>query len=482
MNKFIAIPLALALSACAVGPDYRHPNTTAATDFGGREAAIFSTAAPTIEFWNTFQDPLLTRLVEDALRANTDLRVAVARLDQARAITRESRLDLLPTVTASGGYTRSRASADQAPGVPRDARDSNLNNASIDMAWELDLFGRVRSGVDANRADAAAVAEDLRALQVAVAAEVARNYFELRGAQEQLRVAQRNADNQRTTLDLTQVRLDSGRGTEFDTDRSRADLESTLSRIPALQATIATATHRLAVLNGRQPTELNSELQTPLPLPALPQSVAVGTPQELLRRRPDVAAAERRLAAATARVGVATADLFPRLTFGGSVGASATSLGDMFTRDGETFAFGPSISWAFLDLGRVRARIVAADANADANLALYEGTVLRALEETENALIGYSHAQLEGEHLQQSAAASESAAKLANLRFEGGAADFLQVLDAQRSQLNAENQLAQSQTRIAVSLVAVYKSVSGGWPQRVDQQTHAETLANGAAP
>ncbi|HZP11475.1 MAG TPA: efflux transporter outer membrane subunit, partial [Nevskiaceae bacterium] len=370
------------------------------------------------------------------------------------------------TVTAEGGYTRERASAAQAPGVPRDQRDVNLDHAATDVSWELDLFGRVRRNVEASRADASAIAADLQALQVSVAAEVARNYFELRGAQEQLRVAQRNADNQRKTLELTQDRLDAGRGTEFDTSRSRAELESTLARIPALEATIATAMHRLAVLDGRQPGELNARLQAPVALPALPQTVAVGTPNELLRRRPDIQAAERRLASATARVGVATADLFPRVTFGGSVGVSATNLGDLFTRDGENYAFGPAISWVFLDLGRVRARISAADASSQANLASYEGTVLRALEEAENALVAYSRAQREGEHLKESAVASQSAAKLADIRFEGGASDFLQVLDAQRSELQAEDQLAQSQTRTAVALVAVYKSVSGGWPQR----------------
>jgi outer membrane protein TolC len=191
-----------------------------------------------------------------------------------------------------------------------------------------------------------------------------------------------------------------------------------------------------------------------------------------------VQAAERRLAAATARIGVATADLFPRLTFGGSVGVAASSFGDLFTRAGETFAFGPSLSWAFLDLGRVRARIDAADAATQANLALYEGTVLRALEESENALIGFSRAQRESGHLQQSATAAEAAARLANVRFEGGASDFLQVLDAQRSQLDAEDRLAQSQTRTAVALVAVYKSVSGGWPQRLEQ-ARAQTTQTG---
>jgi multidrug efflux system outer membrane protein len=354
----------------------------------------------------------------------------------------------------------------QAPGVPRDQRDVNVDSVAADAFWELDLFGRVRRNVQASHADTAAAASDLEALQVSIAAEVARNYFQLRGAQEQLQVAQRNAENQRATLSLTQTRLDAGRGTEFDTARSRAELESTLARIPALEATVAVTMHRLAVLDGRQPGELNAQLQTTTAWPALPQSVAVGTPSELLRRRPDIQAAEQRLASATARVGVATADLFPRVTFGGSFGASATNLGDLFTRDGESYAFGPSISWAFLDLGRVRARIAAADAGAQANLAAYEGTVLRALEETENALIGYARAQREGDHLQESAKAAASAAHLADVRFEGGASDFLQVLDAQRSQLQAEDQLAQSRTRIAIALVSVYKSVSGGWPER----------------
>jgi len=457
---------AASLAACAIGPDYVRPKTQVAGEFHGAQEATYKAGAPVVEFWRTFDDPVLTLLIDDALRANTDLRVAVARLDQARAITRQSRLDLFPTVTAEGGYTRERASAAQAPGVPRDQRDVNLDHAATDVSWELDLFGRVRRNVEASRADASAIAADLQALQVSVAAEVARNYFELRGAQEQLRVAQRNADNQRKTLELTQDRLDAGRGTEFDTSRSRAELESTLARIPALEATIATAMHRLAVLDGRQPGELNARLQAPVALPALPQTVAVGTPNELLRRRPDIQAAERRLASATARVGVATADLFPRVTFGGSVGVSATNLGDLFTRDGENYAFGPAISWVFLDLGRVRARISAADASSQANLASYEGTVLRALEEAENALVAYSRAQREGEHLKESAVASQSAAKLADIRFEGGASDFLQVLDAQRSELQAEDQLAQSQTRTAVALVAVYKSVSGGWPQR----------------
>jgi outer membrane protein, multidrug efflux system len=465
VKQSLLVATAALLAACAVGPDYVRPQTAAPERFG-QLAAGYDTAAPVVEFWNAFGDAQLTRLVEGALASNHDLRVALGRLDQARALARLSRKDLLPTVTAGGGYTESRASADQAPGVPRAQRDGELYDAGFDAFWELDLFGRVRRGAQASRADAQAAAADLRALQVTIAAETARAYFQLRGLQEQLRVARGNADNQAATLELTQARLDAGAGTEFDVARARGQLEFTRSRVPALEAAVLAAAHRLAVLNGREPGALLAELSAPAPLPALPDAVAVGSPAELLRRRPDIAGAERRLAGATARIGVATADLFPRVTFNGSIGSAASDLGDLFTRDSETYGFGPRISWAFLDLGRVRDRIEATDAGTAAQLAAYEGTVLRALEETENALVGYARARDEGRHLADASAASTRAAELARLRFEGGAADFLHVLDAQRSQLEAEDRFAQSQTRTATALVAVYKAVSGGWPGR----------------
>lgn len=470
-NHGMLLTAAALVSACAVGPDYERPQTAAPAAFA--QQAGYAAAGPVAEFWRGFDDALLTRLVEGALASNHDLRAALARVDQARAIARLSRKDLLPTITAGGGYTESRASADQAPGLTREQRDGELYDAGFDAFWELDLFGRVRRGAQASRAEAQGAAAELRALQVTIAAETARAYFELRGLQEQLRVARGNAENQAATLSLTQSRLDAGAGTEFDVARARGQLEFTRSRVPALEAAVLATAHRLAVLNGREPAALLAELAAPAPLPALPESVAVGTPAELLRRRPDIAGAERRLAAATARIGVATADLFPRLTFNGSIGSAATDLGDLFTRDSETYGFGPRISWAFLDLGRVEDRIDASDAGTAAQLALYQGTVLRALEETENALVGYARARAEGRHLTDSAAASTRAAELANLRFEGGAADFLHVLDAQRSQLEAEDRLAQSQTRTATALIAVYKAVSGGWPDRAPQDVAA---------
>lgn len=468
----LSAALAISLSGCVVGPDYVQPEPEAPARFE-RLAQDTAQRKPVAEFWRRFDDPVLTELVEGALVANHDLRGALARVEQAFALARLDGYDRLPTVTAEGGYTESRTSADQAPGVPSEALDTEIYSAGAVAFWELDLFGRVRRNLEASRAEAVAAEADLRALRVSIAAEVARGYFELRGRQERLRIARHNADNQRKTLALTEAREQAGSGTEFDTARARAQLESTLSRIPALEADVAAAIHRLAVLGGRQPGELRERLEPVAPLPALPASVAVGTPAGLLRRRPDIQAAERRLAAATARVGVATADLFPRVTLGGSYGSAAGSLGDLFSSATETYAFGPSIGWAFLDLGRVRSRIAASDAAAQAQLAAYEGTVLRALEEVESALVRYGKTRVESVHLKDAAEASARAARMARLRFDAGAADFLQVLDAERSLLSAEDRLAESRTRAGTALVAVYRSVAGGWPAQAPRNPSA---------
>lgn len=474
------------LAACAVGPDYVRPTlatperfvrdeaTAAASADGGPEtppavatAVASATAQADAEFWRSFGDPLLTRLVDDALAANHDLRIALARYDRANALLRGARFDLLPTITASAGASESRASADQAPGVPRGGRDAESYEAGIVAGWELDLFGRIRRGVESRRADAAASAADLQAAQVAIAGEVARTYVELRGLQERLRVARENADNQRETLRLVDARFESGRGTGFDTARARAQLEATLARVPALEAAVAFNMHRLAVLTGATPDALVAELEPQRPLPTLPQHLDPGTPGELLRRRPDIAAAERRLHAATARIGVATADLFPRFTLGGLIGSQAIDSGALFERDSETRLVALGIDWSFLDIGRVRARIAAADADAAGELARYEQAVLLALEDTENALVRYARARVEDGHLERAATDSTRAAQLARLRFDAGAADLFEVLDAERTRLQAQDAFADGRTRSVTGAVALYRALAGGWPQRL---------------
>lgn len=468
--------LSVALAACAVGPDYVRPETPTADAFIRQEAAA-QTPAPQpadAEFWRSFDDPLLERLVDAALLHNHDLRIAYANWQQANALLRGAKYDRLPTLTANAEAGDVRASTDQMPGVDNEGRDYETYSAGIGAIWELDFFGRIRRSVEAQRAGAEAGAADLAAAQVAVVGELARSYFQLRGWQEQLRIARENADNQARTQQLLQVRFDNGMGSSFDVDRGRTQLEGTRSRIPALEAEVAVATHRIAVLSGMAPEALATELEAASELPALPsQAVAAGTPAELLRRRPDVAAAERRLHAATARIGVATADLFPRFSLGALFGTQALDAAALFARDSETRALTLGIDGSFLNVGRVRARIAAANAAAAGDLAAYERTVLGALEETENALVRVSRSEREVAHLQAAAEAGARAAKIARLRHDNGAIDVLELLDAERASLQAEDAYAQGRVRNALAQVSLYQALAGGWPRYVPDESVA---------
>lgn len=471
MNAFRTFTLtavagaALALAACAVGPDYQAPDLPAA--HADIETSLYDSAEPNAAFWSVFGDAELDALETRALSANHDLRIALANLNQARALRRETAFDYLPTVTTSAGYTKARQSQDQAPGLDRAARKSELYDAGFDAFWELDLFGRVRRENEASHANEEALTADLHSAQISVAAEVARTYFELRGAQARYAVAQGNADNQLGTLQYTEARLKYGRGTEFDQQRARAQLATTRARVPDQQIAISNAMHRLAVLCGLEPEALKDELagagDAITGMPALPRLVSIGQPEDLLRRRPDVASAERQLAAATAGIGIATADYFPRVTFSGEAGYSASKLSSFGDSGSGSYAFGPSISWAAFDLGRVHARVQQSRAAADGALARYQQSVLRALEETSNSLDAYGYNRHKLDLLDESVQASDRAVQLARVRFEAGAADFIDVLDAERNQLDAEDQLAQARTQTATSLVALYKSLGGGW-------------------
>lgn len=463
------------LAACAVGPNHVRPAMQVPDHFVRAESdanavATNSVATSDSEFWRGFNDPLLTRLVDDALSANHDLRIALANLDRANALLRGAKFDYLPTITAQGQGSDNRVSADQMPGVSRSGRDYESYSVGAQASWELDLFGRVRRSVEAQRADLHASSADLQALQVAIVAEVANTYVALRGSQERLRVARQNADNQAQTLKLVEARFNAGRGTEFDTSRARAQLEATRSRVPALEAQVAVSMHRLAVLTGRMPEALITELTPQGALPVLPARIDPSTPGDLLRHRPDVAAAEERLHAATARIGVATADLFPRFTLGGLIGSQAAGTGALFSRDSETHLVALGIDWSFLDVGRVRARIKAADADAEGQLAQYEKTVLLALEDTENALVRHDRARSEDAHLEQAALDSAKAAQLARLRYHAGATDLFEVLDAERTQLQAEDAFADARTRSVGSAIALYKALAGGWPDRLPER------------
>lgn len=471
--RFSALALAAMLSACAVGPDFVRPDTVTAARFARDAHPATQDGSPPdasadadAAFWRGFGDPALSALIDAAFAANQDLALAVSRYDASTALLSQARFDRYPTVTASGRIGHQLTSKDQAFGAPRSERDTPISSVGINAGWELDLFGRVRRSIESQRAETTASAADVRAVRVAIAAEVAATYVDLRGSQERLRIARDNADNQRQTLALIDARVRAGRGSDLDAARARAQYEATTSRIAVYEAAIGVDEHRLAVLTGQRPDALVGRFEVipaGAPLPTLAADVDPGTPGDLLRRRPDVAAAEARLHAATARIGVATADLFPRFTLSGLLGSATSSYG-FFRAGSDTNLIALGIDWSFLDVGRVRARIAASDAEAAGQLAQYRQTVLGALEETENALLRVARTRDETAHLTRAAADSARAAQLAQTRFSAGAIDYYEVLDAQRTLLQAQDAAADGRMRSAASTVALYKALAGGWP------------------
>jgi multidrug efflux pump len=463
----LLLGLGLGLSGCMLaGRDYRAPALAMPEQFAGPGGGDGPDAVD-VRWWEGFDDPELTALVARAAEHNHDLAIATAAVREARALRVETMLDLAPTVTSSGGYSQERVSKDSFRGKGSGSlggrdRGLGLYDVGFDASWELDLFGRVRRSVEARTAEVAAAEGRLHDVLVSVQAEVARTYLELRGAELRLDVAERNAANQQSTYDLTKVLLEGGRGTELDTARAEAQLTATRATIPLISAIAERARHRLGVLVGEPPTGSRTSSDR-RPLPTLPALAAIGHPADLLRRRPDIVAAEQDLVAASARRGVAVADLFPRVSFVGSIALESQSLAGLGAAGSDTFNFGPRIFWAAFDLGRVRARIQAADARTEAALASYEQTVLLALEDTENALVTFAREQERRDELRISAAASERATVRARERYQYGVANFLEVLDTERRLLEAQNDLADSETVTAVALVAIYKALGGGW-------------------
>ena len=416
---------------------------------------------PTTAFWQQIGDSALSRLVAEALHDGASIRVAEARLDAARASRTLSAFDLAPTVTASGSALRTRQSMAQVPGLTSPLPQQDLYDVGFDAAWEIDLFGRVRHNVGAQGALVSSAEHSLEDVQVSLSAEVGRTYFELRGAQRQLAVALRNAEVQRKTVALTESRLAAGRGTAFDVERARSVLQLTLAAVPTLEAQISASWYRLASLLGRTDETIPAELVADGSLPDLPDSVAVGSAQQLVRHRPDVLAAERQVAAQSLSVGAAKADYMPRIALAASTGYTANRI-ESLTRTGTSRVMvGPVVSFPLLDLGRVRQRVGFAEALRDEANAQYTATMLQAVEETERTKVAYARAHERLALLEQAVKSSTRASELAQERFEAGLTDFLQVLDAQRTQLEAESQLATAQTTAATALVALYKATAG---------------------
>lgn len=459
--------LALALAACAVGPDYKAPATEPARLDSGLEAKAFDRSRFESVWWKQFDDPVLNQLVQASLDGNRDLRIAFARLKAARAIRDDAANDQLPVVT-------SRASSDlgkgQIPGQTERRVNSERYDLGLDMAWELDLFGRIQRQIEASEAQEAAAEADLQQLQVSLIAELVDAYGQLRGAQLREQIAVANLKTQQQSRDITVTLRDTGVGNELDVVRADARLAGVEATVPQLQAVQVRAKNRIATLLGQRPDALTVDL-SPKALPAIAKALPVGDPGELLRRRPDIRSADRQLAAATANVGVATADLFPRVSLSGFLGFTAARGSQIGSAASNAWALGPSITWAAFDLGSVRARLRGAKADADGALANYEQQVLLALEESANAFSDYGKRQQRLLALMRQSDASRKAAELASVRYREGTVDYLVLLDAERERLSAEDAQAQGEVELYSGIVAIYKALGGGWQPEVVAST-----------
>ena len=464
-NLVAGLFAATALSACAVGPDYVAPTppVAAGAPFVGVQSAEVTSAAPDDNWWRLYQDPVLDGLVADALAANTDVRVAVARIEKARASLRGSRSDRLPQTDISASGTYGRVSEAQVlPGFDREGRRVD---GELAIGYELDLFGRVSRGIEASRADLAAAQEDADAVRVTVVADTVRAYVDATSAADQLGVAQRTVDLLDRSTRITNARFERGLNQKLDVIRVTQLREQQAAAIPSLQAARDAALFRLATLTGRTPQDLPEAARTRTTTPDVSKPIPVGDGATLLARRPDVKAAERRLAADTARVGVATADLYPKITLGGSVGTTAVGASDVFGGGPLRWLLGPMISWAFPNQEAIRARIGGAKADAEADLASFDGTVLRALEETETALSAYRNALLRKERLGSARDAAERAANVSLARESRGQIDSLDVLDAQRTLAQSEADYAAATRAVAFAQVDLFRALGGSWQQ-----------------
>ncbi|WP_397452902.1 efflux transporter outer membrane subunit [Pseudomonas sp. NA-150] len=462
LKLFMPSLLTLALAACAVGPDYKTPPTAAATlDNAGvqNDKVKYDHRQFDAVWWQQFEDPTLNRMVATSLEGNRDLRVAFARLKAARAIRDDIENDARPVVTSS---VSSELGKSQQPGLTDKRVNTERYDLGLDMAWEIDLFGRIKRELEASNAEEDAAREDLHQLQVTMIAELVDAYGQLRGAQLREKIAVQNLNNQGESRKVTVSMRDAGVGNELDVMRADARYAAVEATIPQLQAEQVRQRNRIATLLGERPEQLSVDLR-PAQLPAISKALPIGDPGELLRRRPDIRSAERHLAAATANIGVATADLFPRVSLSGFLGFTAARGSQIGSSAARAWGLGPSITWPAFDLGSVRARIRGANAEAEGALATYEQQVLLALEESENAFSDYSKRQQRLLSLIQQSESSRAAASLAAIQYKEGTVDYLVLLDAERERLSAEDAQAQGETDLYRGVVSIYKALGGGW-------------------
>lgn len=454
MVRIRLVPWCLLLAGCTVGPDYRAPDL--AVPAGWNTAPPQAAAAPSADlahWWTRFDDPQLTSLVDRAFRSNLDLRIAAARVREARGLRGVVAADRAPSVDATA----------QGAGSVGDAPRFSNFLVALDALWEIDVFGGVRRSVEAADAEIGAAEEERRAAALGLAGAVAAAYIELRGLQQRIIAVRANLAAQQETRELTEAQRRVGLASDLDVERGRAQVATTAAELPPLESAVDEGIHRLGVLLGEPPASLFGELAAAAPIPSAPPELVVGVPADLLRRRPDLRRAERELAAATARIGEAKADLYPRFTLTGSIGLRSEDLKDLVKGKGGFAAVGPNITWPVFAGGRILANVDVQSAREEQALARYERTLYDALEEVESSLVRHAREQVRRRDLKEATEANREAVELARRLHAAGLANFLDVLVAQRALLESESRLVESETAVSASLVAVYVGLGGGW-------------------
>jgi multidrug efflux system outer membrane protein len=466
------------LTACAVGPEYQSPDLRYSDTWGAQHPLAEQTAfqysragdsagnKDTVQtrdvqtdWWRIFNDPLLEKYVDLAMLENHDLRAARARVDQARGLRQEIEALFYPQIDASASALRQGTSRNTGSAGSR----RTLYSAGLDASWEIDLFGGVQRENEAEQARLERAMEERRAVLLSVLAETARSYFAIRGIQKRIAIIHANIELQRSTFELIENLFTMGEATEFDLSRAKGQLELTQARLPDLDADLKTAIFQLSVLIGQPPETLLQELLAAAPLPAPPDMVPLGLRSDILRRRPDIRVAERELAAATADIGVAVADLYPRFSLTGNIGRSASVFSDLFESGSNVFSIGPLLRWPIFQGGAIRANIMVQEAEAKEAAIRYEQTVLNSLADVESALTRYAQKLLTRDSLRNAMISSERSTELARALFNSGEENFLSVLDAERELTSVKDELVISETDTILNLIALYTALGGGW-------------------
>ena len=465
-SKWImAVMSGVLLAGCAVGPNYQKPKAGAPANWSSPLAGGETNRAPDLAaWWKNFGDTHLDSLMATAIRSNLTLRIAEARVREARAERGVVAGGLWPSVGSSASYSRNRWGQNSFPPLPPGTvLDYNAYNAGFDAAWELDIFGGTRRAVEAANAELGAAEYAQRDVLISLLAEVARNYIGARSYQQRLVITRDNIRVQREILDLTSNRFENGLSSDLDVQQATAVLTSTEAEVPTLETGFRRSVYALAVLLARPPGALLDEMSAEKPIPLTPPLVPVGLPSDLLQRRPDVERAERELAAATARIGVAKSELFPKFSLTGFVALESISAEHWFDYGSRAWSAGPTMEWKLFEAGRIRANVRAQNARQEQALDSYQQTVLTALEDVENALTAYAREQVRRESLSQSVQANQQALGLSTQLYRSGLADFLRVLDSERSLFVAQDALVQSDQTVSLNLVQLYKALGGGW-------------------